>query len=195
MKIYLLRHTSLDVRENTFYGQTDLDVSKNFQNELSDIKVKVSKYKIIEKNLKVFSSPLKRCLILSKNLFKNFTIDLRLKELNFGDWEMKKFEDIPKKQISSWENDIINFQIPNGESNKVFFERLKNFCDDNRESEKDIFIVAHAGSINCIISYLTEIPFQKLVKENWKRINYGSLSILKKGLSNYKIELFGDQQF
>ena len=26
---------------------------------------------------------------------------------------MKKFEDIPKEQIKSWENDIINYEIPN----------------------------------------------------------------------------------
>ena len=42
MKVYLLRHTSLNVRENTFYGQTDLDVSENFKNELSEIKKKKS---------------------------------------------------------------------------------------------------------------------------------------------------------
>ena len=41
MNIYLLRHTSLSVKENTFYGQTDLDVSNNFLGELSIIKKKL----------------------------------------------------------------------------------------------------------------------------------------------------------
>ena len=181
MKVYLLRHTSLNVRENTFYGQTDLDVSENFLDELSEIEI--------------FSSPLKRCSLLARNLFKSFSTDSRLKELYFGDWEMKKFEDIPIEQIKSWENDIINFEIPNGESNKVFFERLKSFCDETTKLRKDIFVVAHAGSINCIISYLAGIPFEKLVRENWKKIGYGSLSILKKESRDYTIELFGDNVY
>ena len=195
MKVYLLRHTSLNVRENTFYGQTDLDVSENFLDELSEIKRKITKYKIKEGEIEIFSSPLKRCSLLARNLFRSFSTDSRLKELYFGDWEMKKFEDIPIEQIKSWENDIINFEIPNGESNKVFFERLKSFCDETTKLRKDIFVVAHAGSINCIISYLAGIPFEKLVRENWKKIGYGSLSILKKESRDYTIELFGDNVF
>ena len=31
MKIYFLRHTSLDVTPDIFYGQTDLDVSASFE--------------------------------------------------------------------------------------------------------------------------------------------------------------------
>ena len=38
MKIYFLRHTTLDIEDNIFYGQTDVDVSSNFVNEVSIIK-------------------------------------------------------------------------------------------------------------------------------------------------------------
>ena len=129
MKVYLLRHTSLNVRENTFYGQTDLDVSENFLDELSEIKRKIIKYKIKEDEI------------------------------------------------------------------EVFFERLKSFCVDTTKLNKDIFVVAHAGSIICIISYLAGIPFERLVRENWKKIGYGSLSILKKESRDYTIELFGDNVY
>ena len=195
MKIYLLRHTSLNIKNNIFYGQSDVDVSDNFIYELKEIKKKVSKLNLEENKTIVCSSPLIRCKKLTENLFREFHIDTRLKELHFGDWEMKKLEDIPVEQIKSWEKDIINFQIPNGESNKVFFSRLKDFCDDYTRINKNLFIVAHAGSINCIISYLTKIPFEKLVKENWKRIGYGSISILERKTQKYSIELFGDQIF
>ncbi len=191
MKIYLLRHTSLKIDQETFYGQTDVDVSDNFLSEVSVIKEKLEEQKILESKLAVFSSPLKRCQKLSGQLFQDFIIDERLKELNFGDWEMKTINQISKEQIKLWEKDIINFQIPNGESNHNFFQRLKLFCDDIILLKSDIFIVAHAGSINCIISYLANIPFQKLVKENWKKIGYGSLSSLIKKDNFFEIDLFG----
>ena len=40
MKIYLLRHTSLDVANDVFYGQTDLNVSNTFLKEVKQIKKK-----------------------------------------------------------------------------------------------------------------------------------------------------------
>ena len=38
MKIYFLRHTTLDIDDDIFYGQTDVDVSANFLKEVSVIK-------------------------------------------------------------------------------------------------------------------------------------------------------------
>ena len=41
-------------------------------------------------------------------------------ELNLGDWEMKPKQSIPKKLVEAWEKDMMNFTIPNGESNNDF---------------------------------------------------------------------------
>ena len=46
MRIYFLRHTTLDIEDNIFYGQTDVDVSSNFINEVKIIKKK-SVFKIV----------------------------------------------------------------------------------------------------------------------------------------------------
>ena len=43
MNIFFLRHTSLNVEKDIFYGQTDIDVSKNFKKELKNIKTKLKK--------------------------------------------------------------------------------------------------------------------------------------------------------
>lgn len=40
MKLFFLRHTSLEVEVDTFYGQTDLEVSKTFESEVKNIKKK-----------------------------------------------------------------------------------------------------------------------------------------------------------
>ena len=40
MNIFFLRHTSLNVEPDVFYGQTDLDVSNTFEKEVKIIKKK-----------------------------------------------------------------------------------------------------------------------------------------------------------
>ena len=55
--------------------------------------------------------------------------------------------------------------------------RLKEFTDEVCKNEEDILIVAHASSINGMISNLIEEPFDKLLKNYWEKISYGSLSL------------------
>lgn len=191
MRIYLLRHTSLSIEPDIFYGQSDIDVSDNFENEVKKIKHKISKLNIDGEKIKIISSPLTRCKKLANALFSDFSVEERIKELNFGDWENKNIKQIPKDQLESWKNNIMSFKIPNGESNNEFYQRVKRFCDEVIKINHDIFIIAHAGSINCIISYLAKIPFDKLVIENWKKISYGSISLLNKKEKNFELDLFG----
>lgn len=191
MKIYLLRHTTLNIEPDIFYGQSDVDVSSTFKDEVEIIKHNIKEKKIDIANLDVFSSPLTRCKKLADEIFSNFKLDDRLKELHFGDWEMKSLLQIPKTEITEWERNLMTFQIPNGETNKEFFNRLSFFCDEIVSRGKNVFIVAHAGSINCILSYLTDIPFDKTVKENWKRISHGSLSCLIKKEKKFYVKYCG----
>ena len=123
---------------------------------------------------------------------KEIFLDNRLKEMNLGDWEMKKFSSIPEVEIRSWEEDLLNYKIPNGETNKEFFVTIKNFTDEiNKLNFDEVFIVAHAGSINGMISNLTGEPFDKLVKNYWEKISYGSLSLIVFKNNLGKIEYLG----
>ena len=69
---------------------------------------------------------MKRCFKLAKKISDNVNLDPRIMELNLGDWEMKPKQSIPKNLVEAWEKDIMNFTIPNGESNNDFLMRLKN---------------------------------------------------------------------
>ena len=52
-------------------------------------------------------------------------------------------------------------------------------------------IVAHAGSINGMISNLTNEPFDTLIKNYWEKIRYGSLSLIKRDKKENKIIYIG----
>ena len=179
MKLFFLRHTSLNVEIDVFYGQTDLDVSDRFEEEVKLIQKKIKNFNIDTNSIKVYSSPLKRCIKLTNKLTKNYIVDERIKEMNLGDWEMKKMSSISKKEKLDWENNLLSFKIPNGESNNEFLKRLKSFLDDIFKFNEDALIVCHAGSINGMLSLLTKEPFDKMVKNYWELIKHGSLSLIE----------------
>ena len=179
MKLFFLRHTSLNVGLDVFYGQTDLDVSDRFEEEVKLIQKKIKNFNIDTNSIKVYSSPLKRCIKLTNMLTKNYIIDERIKEMNLGDWEMKKMSSISKKEKLDWENNLLSFKIPNGESNNEFLKRLKSFLEDIFKFNEDALIVCHAGSINGMLSLLTKEPFDKMVKNYWELIKHGSISLIE----------------
>ena len=179
MKLFFLRHTSLNVDIDVFYGQTDLDVSDRFEQEVKLIQKKIKNFNIDTNSIKVYSSPLKRCIKLTNKLTKNYIVDERIKEMNLGDWEMKKMSSISKKDKLDWENNLLSFKIPNGESNNDFLKRLKSFLKDIFKLNEDALIVCHAGSINGMLSLLTKEPFDKMVKNYWELIKHGSLSLIE----------------
>ena len=179
MKLFFLRHTSLNVEIDVFYGQTDLDVSDRFEEEVKLIQKKIKNFNIDMNSIKVYSSPLKRCIKLTNKLTENYILDERIKEMNLGDWEMKKMSSISKKEKLDWENNLLSFKIPNGESNNEFLKRLKSFLDDIFKFNEDALIVCHAGSINGMLSLLTKEPFDKMVKNYWELIKHGSLSLIE----------------
>ena len=191
MRIYFLRHTTLDIEDNIFYGQTDVDVSYNFINEVEIIKKKIEGEGINLKKILVISSPLKRCVKLATALNVSFKIDPRIKELDLGDWEMKLMSSIEKSEIEKWQDNLMEYKVPNGESNKNFLKRLNRFLKDILKFKQDVLLVAHAGSINAMISILTKEPFDKLVKNYWEKIKHGSLTSIKLNEKKVIIEYIG----
>ena len=154
MKIYFIRHTTPDVQKGICYGQTDLDLvttySKEFETVLSQLPTSFDA---------VYSSPLKRCAKLAKAIDSNIVEDDRLQEMNFGDWEMKFWDDIPKEEIQPWFDDYVYTPAKNGESFYEMNTRVLEFYDFLRtQNHKTVAVVSHAGTMRCLLSHINEIP-------------------------------------
>lgn len=182
MEIYLIRHTTPDIEKGICYGQSDLDLVKNYNDEFDAVKSKIQNFK----NYKVVSSPLKRCALLAKSFIEYVSYDDRLKELNFGDWELKAWNDIPEKELNPWMTDFVNVTIPNGESYTQLASRVNSFFEEllNSKGNQNLIIVTHAGPIRAFLSKLLEIP----LKESFNiKINYGDVFQLKKENNTFKL--------
>ncbi len=143
---YLIRHTKPKIEPGICYGQTDIELNPNFEKEFSFIKANLPKTGIA-----VYTSPLERCLKLAHHLSHSISIDARLKEINFGEWELKRWDDIPKEEINPWYGDYVNVCPPKGESFKQLYDRVKDFYDSVLiKQNSSSIIVAHAGPIRIL---------------------------------------------
>ena len=160
MQVYVIRHTKVNISSSVCYGQTDVELASSFQTEKEQI------HALIDEEFDIiFSSPLSRCKILAESFSEEIILDDRLKEFNFGDWEMQSWKDIPSDEINPWYADFVTTKTPNGESMEEMFFRLTQFMDELRnQSHKKVLIVAHGGIIRLLWCYLVQIPIKNAFK-------------------------------
>ncbi len=174
MNIYLIRHTTPDIDLVYCYGQSDIDTKDTFTSELDRVKSVLPVFD----NLQIFSSPLKRCRRLAESLnLGNVNCDDRLKELDFGEWEMKRWEDIDKKALDYWVDDFVHRKTPGGESYQQMCDRVIELVKEliNKNESENIILVSHGGTIRAVLAYILEMPLMNLFRMN---IDFGGVNKL-----------------
>lgn len=153
MSIYVIRHTTPHIEKGTCYGQADIDVTEAFEEEARTIR------QYLPANLQaVYSSPLLRCRKLADYLFpgRNIYFEHDFKEINCGEWELQRWDDIPRAVIDPWMNDYVNVCIPGGESYVHLFARVTRCFDAVAASGQNAAIITHGGVIRSILAHITQ---------------------------------------
>lgn len=151
MKVFLIRHTSVDVPSGTCYGQTDVPLRDTFEEEASVCKSRIEGIKFD----KVYTSPLSRCTRLAAYCgYEDAERDSQLKEISFGDWEMQKFDEISDPHIQEWYRDYLHIPATRGESFMELYRRVASFLDGlRREDYEKVLVFAHGGVLVCAQIY------------------------------------------
>lgn len=155
MEITLIRHTSVDVPTGTCYGQTDVPLKASFKQEAAVVAQQLST-SIFDK---VYTSPLSRCVRLATYCgFADAERDKRIMELNFGAWEMKKWDEIKDPNLQQWFDDYLNVPATDGESFMQQYQRIANFLDELKKTcNQRVAVFAHGGVLICAQLYAGKI--------------------------------------
>ncbi len=172
MEIYLIRHTKVAISRDFCYGKSDVELADSKCDDIREVKNKLKGISF----QKSYTSPLNRCRVLADELSENPIINEGLLEMNFGDWELKKWDTIDRKIIDEWMSDYVNVSPPNGESymdfsvNSVsFFNKLVKEINEN----DTVMITTHSGVIRSIVCHVLKLPLTEAF--NYE-IDYGSVS-------------------
>lgn len=136
----LVRHTQVAVPMGVCYGRVDLAVAASFPEEAAAVRARIG-----AGPRRIYSSPAQRCRRLAATLTHGeIQIDERLWELDFGTWENRRWEDIPRLEFDRWANNFVASAPPGGESFDMLARRVAEF---RRECPPDAVVVTHAGVI------------------------------------------------
>ena len=156
MEITLIRHTSVDVPAGVCYGQTDVPLKETFAQEAALTAARLQEQISAEGAFdRVYTSPLSRCVRLADACgYTNATRDDRLKELNFGAWEMQRFDAIRDPRLQEWYADYLHVAATEGESFGMQYARVAAFLDELRQQPYErVALFAHGGVLICAQIY------------------------------------------
>lgn len=161
MEIILIRHTSVNVPKGTCYGQTDVPLNPTFEQEAAVTLEKLNAYAPFDQ---VYTSPLSRCTRLATYCgYPDAIRDPRIMELNFGDWEMQRFDEIIDPRLQEWFDDYLNVPVTNGESFCMQYKRVADFLDELKAKPyQKVAIFTHGGVLACAQIYAGLIEFENV---------------------------------
>jgi alpha-ribazole phosphatase len=154
MRLHLIRHPQPQVETGICYGSTDLPaIAGEPQRVFNELRTEMRGSANIPSEAPVYSSPLQRCAALAILLGEPI-FDTRLRELHFGDWEMRRWDDIPRADIDAWAADMTHYRPGGGESAAAAAQRVLDFrAGLLQQPHTDAIIVCHAGTIRLLLAY------------------------------------------
>lgn len=183
-RLWLVRHPRPAVPTGLCYGRTDVPIDDTHLAELLD-----ALPARLPRQAEVYSSPLSRCLRLARGLqaagFQAPTVDDRLREMHFGDWEGRPWSEVPRAQIDAWRDDLVGYVPPGGESVAALAGRGAAFVADLPSGDHDTVVVTHAGVIQTLLRVLRQLPLAQLTTA---RIEFGQVVVLHRESAGWRLQ-------
>ena len=179
MKLWLVRHPKPIVDSGICYGHLDLEPESE-----ALIAATVTLSKSLPLNIPVYTSPLLRAKSLAESLLKvrsdlALHSDDRLKEMNFGCWESKPWNDIPQGIIDEWVMDFPSHRFGGVESAQDVVDRVDSLLQTMNPCQEFVWIT-HAGVIKAAHFLKASATGQLRTAQDWpeRSIGYGECEVL-----------------
>ncbi|WP_280770786.1 histidine phosphatase family protein [Salipaludibacillus daqingensis] len=196
--IYVTRHGETEWnRENRLQGWKDSPLTtKGVENA-----VKLGKRLQTTDINAIYTSPSERALHTAEHISRGRDIPINknssLKEIYFGDWEGKNKDEITRNSSVEFSNfwrapHLYNHELHNGEGLTDFKHRVRKVIQEliNNHNHERILVVTHAVVIRAIMSYMMEIPTEKMWDPPF--IHGTSLSVFQWDGETFHVQSLGD---
>jgi alpha-ribazole phosphatase len=164
--LVLIRHPAVAVEAGVCYGRSDVPLAGDAVQEAARVAQRLTALGAAVP-LHIESSPLRRCVHVANALAVGHGlaahVDVRLAEMDFGAWEMQRWDAIERAQIDAWAADFEHARTHGGESVAQFDARVGAWFDDARDSgsAETAWVVTHAGVIRAIAARALDMPLSR----------------------------------
>jgi alpha-ribazole phosphatase len=155
MDVVLIRHPAVNVDEGVCYGNSDVPLADGPETSAEALAVRLATLQVPAPRV-VLTSPLTRCATVAAALAANFGCaasgDDSLKEMDFGNWELQRWNDIDRALIDAWAADFEGARVHGGESVAQFVARVRAWFDVFEQTRElsPAYVVTHAGVMRVI---------------------------------------------
>jgi alpha-ribazole phosphatase len=150
VKLHLIRHPRPDIAPGICYGASDVPVPEA---ELARVHAALTAAGVPGMR-PVVSSPLRRCAELARRLApRSLRLDPRLAEMDFGAWELRPWDAIPRHEIDAWAADLLGCRPGGAENVLDVAHRVAAGLADLRDEpagEPEVVVICHAGTIRLL---------------------------------------------
>jgi alpha-ribazole phosphatase len=176
MQLVLVRHPRPDIEPGICYGSSDVASSAAATASV----LAALRAKDLPGTLPVYASPLMRCADLARQLDVPVAFDTRLAEMDFGAWEMRAWDAIPRAEVDAWAADLLHYRPGGGESVLEVAHRVAAFRDEL--GQHDALLICHAGTMRLLAALhaggsLEQAALRAAASPH--RIGYGEVLVLK----------------
>ena len=171
MKLIFIRHGQTDWNvQGKIQGSYDSELNATGIEQAMSLSEKL--FNLNYKFSKIYSSPQKRALKTAEILSKSSNVDYisvkDLQEMNMGKWEGLSWREVEENypnEYKEWHLNRRYTKTPEGESYQDMLDRvLKAIHKIINENNENVVIVSHSAVIMCLQCYVTNTPFNDMLK-------------------------------
>ncbi|PLX92878.1 MAG: alpha-ribazole phosphatase [Desulfuromonas sp.] len=167
-RLHLLRHGQVEgFEEKRYNGQADVALTDLGREQ----------YRRLQRLLEnrplsaIFSSDLARCVWGAELISRAHGLipeqNLRLRELNIGEWEGKTWQQLMDEYPEEWQarlNDLLYYQVRGGESLSQMAERVRTALTEilQQHPGEEIVLVGHGGTNRVILLDAIGAPLTRM---------------------------------
>ncbi len=173
MLLATLRHGDTDWSlEGRIQGRTDIPLSAMGRAQVADRRLPGECL-----GMHVVSSPLSRCVETASLLgLEEITIDARLAEMGWGEWEGRRLEELRiglGESMRDNEARGMDFTPPGGESPRQVLDRVRGWLEEVAMRGEPTLAIAHRGVIRAIFAaaYGWDMRERPPLKLDWRAVH------------------------
>jgi len=84
--------------------------------------------------------------------------DDRLVEMDFGEWEGKDWDALPRNHVDAWAANVTGYIPPGGESVEGVAARVLDWWQSVEIEDTPLVIVSHGGPLRILAAHVTGAP-------------------------------------
>ncbi|WP_434524409.1 adenosylcobalamin/alpha-ribazole phosphatase [Photorhabdus asymbiotica] len=164
MRLFLVRHGQTEANlSGVFCGMTDVALTETGINQARQVACHLSAVTFSQATSSALWRARHTAEIILAGSSLSASIDVRLNEMDFGEWEMRHHRDLQYEDAEAWADWLADWQQASptgGETFSTFAARVENVVQQllTQESQANLLLVAHQGVLSLLLAGLLTMP-------------------------------------